>query len=250
MAFVFLFFNLGTAVIFTLGQGAIANALERWLPADTHEDLSKAQFLYEEALDTPATALDLIEKEQLRLAQRLRVYPRAMRTGAGSPERTHAALAQKPFAAVAAEVDQFQHELVNRQLGPDETERLTNLQSRLSLLVYLEDSLRTLTASTEAVRQEGPLALLLSTFVEALDFVLMTMTQVLETGDRSAHDLLVLITGDRGDMLERIRQEHLSDERSLSIADRAVLLQMTSTFERIIWMAQRFARLIAPGSVD
>jgi hypothetical protein len=50
---------------------------------------------------------------------------------------------------------QFQHDLVNQQLGPDETERLTKLQNRLSLIVYLEDSLKALTAATESVALDG-----------------------------------------------------------------------------------------------
>ena len=36
----------------------------------------------------------------------------------------------------------------------------------------------------------------------------------------------------------------MTDEASVSAHDRAVLLQVTSTFERIIWMTQRLARLI------
>ena len=65
MALVFLLFNLVTAMLFTLAQPLVCDLLERWLPADAEEDLSKTQYLYEEALDEPATALDLIEKEQL-----------------------------------------------------------------------------------------------------------------------------------------------------------------------------------------
>jgi phosphate:Na+ symporter len=50
----------------------IVRVLEWWFPADEHEDLSKPEFLYDEALNEPATALDLIDKEQLRLIRRVR----------------------------------------------------------------------------------------------------------------------------------------------------------------------------------
>jgi hypothetical protein len=57
-------------------------------------------------------------------------------------------------------------------------------------------------------------------------------------------DLLVDITGDRGDLMEQIRQSYLAEERSVDAHDRAVLLQVTNVFERIIWMMQRLARLL------
>jgi phosphate:Na+ symporter len=248
MAFVFLLFNLSTAVVFTSMGPAILSMLQWWLPTDDQEDLSTPQFLYEEALSEPATALDLLEREQLRLARRLRAYPEAMRAGPGSPARAQALGVHDPFSAVVARIEHFQHDLVNRQLGPDETERLTKLQSRLSLIVYLEDSLRMLTAATESVPPEGRLGSVVSSFVEALDFVLLTLLEALESaGGGESLVLLLQITGDRGDLMERIRQDYLADEGAVSSAERSVLLQATSIFERIIWMTQRLARLIDGG---
>src|SRR5262245_21150001 len=48
MAFVFLIFNLTTAILFTVAQPAILRLLQWWLPADEQEDLGRPQFLYEE----------------------------------------------------------------------------------------------------------------------------------------------------------------------------------------------------------
>jgi phosphate:Na+ symporter len=244
MAFVFLFFNLTTAIIFSLAQDRIAHLLERWLPADADEDLSRPQFLYEEALSEPATALDLIAKEQLRLAKRLRLYSEALRAGPASPERQRVLLVHGPFATVAARIEHFQHDLVNQRLGPSETERLTRLQSRLSLIVYLEDSLRALTSATEALPLDAHLGQLVTTFTEGLDFVLMTLVDALDTGAGMSLDLLERITEDRGDMMEQVRQSYLAEEGHVSAADRAILLQVTSIFERVIWMTQRLSRLI------
>jgi phosphate:Na+ symporter len=148
------------------------------------------------------------------------------------------------FAALVGHIEEFQHALVDQQLGPDETERLTVLQNRLNLVVYLEDSLRAMLLSTELVSTDSRLGDLVSTFIEALDFVLMTMLDALETGDRDRIDLLISITEDRGDLMEQVRQNYLAEEGSVGPADRAVLLHVTSVFERIIWMTQRLARLI------
>ena len=89
----------------------------------------------------------------------------------------------------------------------------------------------------------------MSTFVEGLDFVLMTMLAALETNDPDRIALLLDITEDRGNLMEQVRQNYLSEEGSVSTADRVVLLHVTSVFERIIWMTQRLARGIVKGPV-
>jgi phosphate:Na+ symporter len=246
MALVFLLYNLTTAIVFTALQPAILALLQWWLPAGAQEEISTPQFLYDEALNEPATALDLIEMEQLRLTRRLRIYPDAMRSPKGSPQRVEAELAHDPFVTVAHRIEQFQNDLLHRQLGRHETERLTKLQNRLSLTTYLEDSLRTLASATAEVSLDHRLSGVVSSFVEALDFVLLTLIEVLEEGGSESLELLIEITGDRGDLMERIRHDYLTDEAATTAADRAVLLQATGVFERIIWMTQRLACLIDP----
>jgi phosphate:Na+ symporter len=149
-----------------------------------------------------------------------------------------------PFAAVASRIEHFQHDLVNRNLGPEESERLSRLQNRMSLLLYLEDSLRGLTATIEPVSFDGKLGTVISSLVETLDFVLLTLIEALEANNDDSLELLLEITADRGDMMEKVRQDFLADEAQLLATDRAILLQSTSIFERIIWMAQRLARLV------
>jgi phosphate:Na+ symporter len=243
MALVFLLFNLTTAIAFSIMQGGVYRLLQWWLPDNEKDDLSKPQFLYDEALNEPATALDLIEREQLRLANSLLLYPQAMRAGPASEENERARFIRGPFASVATRIEQFQHELLTQQLGSAEMERLTRLQSRLSLLIYLEDSLRALHSSVESMPRTGSLADLVSTFVEGLDFVLLTGVDALASKDPAALELLMQITGDRGDLVERMRKDFLANERATA-AERAVLLQVTSVFERIVWMLHRLAALM------
>ena len=250
MALVFLFFNLSVAILFSIFQPVILRLLQWWLPGDDKDDLSRPQFLYDEALNEPSTALDLIEREQLRLAKALLPYLQAMRAGPKSPEQQKAVRIHQPFADIAGSIEQFQHELLNFQLGSAEMERLTRLQGRLSLIVYLEDSLRVLHSSTGSVPANGPLADLVSTFVEGLDFVLLTAVDALESRDRQVVEMLVEITGDRGDLVERMRNDFLA-EKSASSADRVVLLQVTSVFERIVWITHRLGQLMdinSPGN--
>src|SRR5579883_2510633 len=170
MAFVYLLLNISMALLFSIFQGSILRLLQWWLPGDDTENLSKPQFLYYEALEEPATALDLIEREQLRLIKALITYTQAMRAGPQTAEHQSATRIHQQFGNIANHIDQFQHELTSKQLGAQELERITRLQGRLSLIVYLEDNLRALFTSAETIPKNGPLADLFSTFTESLDF--------------------------------------------------------------------------------
>jgi phosphate:Na+ symporter len=244
MALVALMFNLTMAVIFSATQPLIYRLLQWWLPPDEAEDLSRPQYLYDEALGEPATALDLLEKEQLRLVKRLRSYPAALREEAPAAARERARGLREPFVAVVARIEQFEHDLLNRQLGADESERLSGLQNRLSLIVYLEDSLRALNVAAESANTTERLATFLATYVEALDFVLLTLVEALDTGDAGALQLLSQMTEDRGQLVESIRQGYLTEQANVGAAERALLLKVTSIFERIMWMAQRLSHLV------
>jgi hypothetical protein len=79
--------------------------------------------------------------------------------------------------------------------------------------------------------------------VEGLDFVLLTALDALESKDPGTIELLVQITEDRGDLVERIRNDFLAD-KTASVTDRALLLQVTSVFERIVWMVHRLGALM------
>jgi phosphate:Na+ symporter len=114
----------------------------------------------------------------------------------------------------------------------------------LSLIVYLEDSLRALNDATECVPLDGRMGGLVSSLVEGLDFVLLTLIEAVESRGGESLEVLIQITGDRGNLMERFRQDYMAAEGNISHTDRSVLLQATSVYERVIWMAQRLARLI------
>src|SRR5262249_10512095 len=103
--------------------------------------------------------------------------------------------------------------------------------------------------TTQSVPRSGPLADLVSAFVEGLDFVLLTAVDSMETKDAAVIEMFFGITSDRGDLVERFRNEFLADTAATS-SDRAVLLQVTNIFERIVWMAHRLARLMDTGQAQ
>ena len=101
-----------------LSGPTMAWALSKVHRDDKTVDAAVPQFIYEEALEEPPLALNLVEQEELRLATRLKSYTRAMRTDAGSPERAAAAGIHEPFVAVASVVENFLQQLATQSLSP------------------------------------------------------------------------------------------------------------------------------------
>lgn len=81
--------------------------------------------------------------------------------------------------------------------------------------------------------------------VESLHLILTLLNESLVTKD-SDDELLVSLTSDRSDLMEKIRDSLLNDQ-SISLEERQMLFVSTSAFERIIWLIRRIhaARLAA-----
>jgi len=107
------------------------------------------------------------------------------------------------------------------------------------MLTYLEDSLRTLTVATAGIALDSRLGKSTLRLIEGLDFLLLTMVDVLTLKEQDLIKIFGQITGDRGDFFERIRKEYLATEVTLATTERAQLFQMTSGFEQILWVMQR-----------
>ncbi len=218
--------------------------LVKFFPPDIAEDLSKVKYIYEQALQEPDTAIDLVEKEQSRLGRRLPEYMEVLRAGNPSKKSQSYISIHSTFSALAGEVSAFLAELVNKQLSPETSERVTNLQNRQSLIIFIEEGLHNLTSTIVAAHYSEKLRSLLDRFIEGLDFVLLTCIDAMESFDEADIGLLISITADRGDLMERIRQTYLASEEGLSYQDKSLLLHTTSVFERIVWMVQRMGQLL------
>jgi phosphate:Na+ symporter len=85
---------------------------------------------------------------------------------------------------------------------------------------------------------------LASSMVESLHLILTLLNDSLITKDND-DELLVSLTSDRSDLMEKIRDSLLNDQ-SINLEERQMLFVSTSIFERIIWLIRRIhaARLV------
>ena len=123
------------------------------------------------------------------------------------------------------------------------TERLFLIQSRNEDMISLVNGLYSFEQNIEATHnfQKG----LASSMVESLHLILTLLNDSLVAKDND-DELLVSLTSDRSDLMEKIRDSLLNDQ-SISLEERQMLFVSTSVFERIIWLIRRIhgAKLIA-----
>jgi phosphate:Na+ symporter len=108
----------------------------------------------------------------------------------------------------------------------------------------LEDSLHQLAAVLDKPWRGGALEPLVENLIETTDFLLMFAGEAARTLEQDRAELLVNLSGDRSEMMVGVRALYLAPDRSLNIAERALLLRLTALFERIVWMVQRYAELL------
>ena len=227
-----------------LSGPTMAWALSKVHRDDKTVDAALPQFIYEEALEEPPVALNLVEEEELRLARRLKSYTHAMRTDASSPAREAAAGIHEPFVAVASMAEQFLQQLATQSLCPLTSARLISLENRLRLLRYIEESVRSLFTSSVKMSADSGLRRHLDSYTEGLDFLLDRMLEALTLKDAAAAEAFVTLTEGRSEILEGVRSDYLRSAADSDAADQAVLFEVAHGFEQTMWMLHRFALLL------
>lgn len=242
LATVNLLFN-GSIAVLAL---ALASPIERFVigrwPPHPAEELSSPKYVSHDSLADPATAIDLVEKEQMRILKAARDYLAFVRPHV--VHEVHPASLHRSFETLFRQMGQFFTALVGKQIDRTTSSRLGNAHARQELLELVEDSLFQLAVSAESMPPTSKLAPLIENFAEALDFLLMFAGDAARTLDRDRAQFVFDLSSDRGDMMGGIRNMYLAPDQALSADEKALLLRMTNLFERVVWMIQRYSDLL------
>ena len=209
-------------------------------------DDATPEFIYQEAIEDPAASLVLAEKEEIRLARRLKRYTAAMRLDALEPMRAAADAVHEPFTAVAGETQKFLQQLASQSLCPAMSEQVLSLESRLGLLRYLEECIRSLFMSGEKLSAHSPMRRNLGSYIEGLDFLLDMLINALAEEHSGDVALFQKLTGSDRELIDRVRSEYLMSEGGCTAPERLIMFEVAHGFEQITWLLHRFALLINP----
>ena len=231
-------------VVSALSAGLLSRVLitmAGWLfPPSVGDVLSKPHFIYEQALDEPETALDLVEREQARVLAFLPRLLDPLRAAEvdGTPYQHKELLAA--CTNVVGECAGFIDRLMSRTPSHGALERVMSVRARNELLVHMMDGCHDFVDWLEDAFPEPAAHTLRASLVEGLCTVLLVLSDAVQDGDHD-YAIALALTSDRASVMEGVRAGFIGSERGLGSESQTRLLPATSVFERVIWLANRYA---------
>ncbi|MFZ9611293.1 MAG: cation:proton antiporter [Methylococcales bacterium] len=207
------------------------------------EDPLALQYICEEALADPHTALDAVENEEIRLARKLKKYCFNMRNSLGSNEDAQLQEIVVPFEAIAKSIEIFQKQIASQMLCPWTSAQLIGLQNTLGLLRYIEESLRLLCTNIANIRQPGPMTKNLKAYADMLDSLLDAMIEALSLKDAASIKKFTHLAEDSGRLLDGLCDDYLTLG---NVEERKSLFQIAHVFEQTLWLFQVTAQTLRP----
>ena len=214
--------------------------LERFWPPSALDDLARPRFIHDRAAADVGTSLRLVGLEQQHWLRNVSRYFDAAREGG------NVAPVREAARRVLCEVDELLQEL--QAAGPTQAveDRMTAM-NRQKLLWRLEASAGALCAGLAQHTNERVFDGFHANVCESVDAVLLSLVDAIEAGDELSWRFARQLTGDRTEMMRKVRAHYLACEPPLESVDVVNVLQTTRTAEEIFGV---FAQMEAELSVE
>jgi phosphate:Na+ symporter len=245
MAMVYLILQLVSALLVAIFTTPILKLLERLAPPTHEEALSKPQFLLDQALEEPETALDLVEKESLRLTKRFPDYLDSIREETKTKQTIKPESIHQASQSLLKELDGFMTDLMDQNMSRHSLERGIAIRNLTGLIASLEESLFDWTMIIHGKTFSGGMTRQIQLLAESLHAVLMSLVDAMESPDRFNLEVIEALSADRSDSMEELRKSVLREETSLPYAEQQALYAITNVFERIFWLMRKIALLLS-----
>lgn len=248
LAYIHVIFNVGGAVVLTPFIGAAARILARRYPPPPEEGDARPHYIYEQAIQEPVTALDLVALEQQRLASYL---PRLLEIARSTPQQAAGAVARQRHVidGLGSAIDEFLVHLGEQSLSSSAYERLNQAMSIQRLLDGLSETLADLARTVGDADENSTTRRLTDSVIEGIDAVLLTLVEAMGPDGEDDRTLLRRMSGDRGALMKRLREEYLDSDATLAAADKMIILTITNLTERASWLINRLVEAL-PGSAS
>jgi len=242
LACISVLFNIGGAITSLPCIPLAARVLARRYPPPTEEGDARPQFIYPAAAAEADSALDLAALEQQRLAAFL---PRLLEMAREQPANAVERIRQRreSIGQLSGAISDFLDRLGERPLQHGAYERLHKARSKAELIDGIADTTTQLALAAVASERHEATRRLSASIVEGIDTVLLTAVQAMGLDGSAELELLRDISGNRGAMMRRIREDYLAREATLSGPDRSDILSLTILAERAAWLLHRLSEM-------
>ncbi|HSI07671.1 MAG: Na/Pi symporter [Rariglobus sp.] len=249
LAFAFLFLQATAVTAALVFSRSAAGWLQKLSPPTDEQDLSRPRFLSEDALEDPESALDLVEKEQIHLLGHLPAQLATVLAETAATAPVPASVLHRAGIAVGSEVHAFIRELTERDTDHDTSRRVLALERRHALIASLNDTTHAFVETfTTLNRGPAPEGSFTNNLAESLHTLILSALDAARSADPDEVDMLLRMTADRGDLMERLRRNLLSGPQPLDHQQKSHLFYLTSLFERAVWLLRQLATLLKSGS--
>jgi phosphate:Na+ symporter len=231
LALTYLLLNVGIVLVGTATLPWAPRLLAALSPPTAEQDLSLPRYVNPDCLNSPETALDLVAMEQLRVVQVLVEY---MKYARGDRSVKLGSL-HKAAQTLSGEIRPFLGMLVKEPIPASLAARCLAFQRKEDTLSSLEENVF-LFAETVGARASS--AEMATSLTEALDLLVMTAADALQSQAAGDVRLLLDLTSDRGNMMEELRRGLRPDERN-ALEDVSALHYASTLFERNVWLLRQ-----------
>lgn len=226
---------------------------EKISPPTRVESLARLRFVQENALQDPATALQMTARESDRIITRLPSYLQPLRREEGHLQ-VHGRLDELHQAAreLNHSINEIFTELFGQDMRRQEAELLIQTQNQHRILESLEEQLYELTCLLGQDMKNQNMEKIRHLTVEGLYTILTIAGETVENPDPAEWDLLLSMTGDRSGVVAELRKSYLNKEQDITPEARSLFLHMTNVYQRTVWLIHSWAEsrleLIKAGS--
>jgi phosphate:Na+ symporter len=217
-------------------------------PYKKEQDLARPRYLTEHALDDPESALELAEKEQLRLLGHLPAQLDTVRAETAAQSTVPAETWHRATLAVSGEVQTFLHDIAERQPDHAASERLLALERRQTLVLALDETVFSFVTTLGQWRVGGtPVSALVDSLVESLTTLVHAALDALRSDDPEDAANLAGMTADRGALMEQVRRSFVGGPQPIDHQQKTALFYLTSLFERAVWLLRQLGQTLLPA---
>ncbi len=247
LIFLVFFANIFMSLCFTFTMKYISIVMNVLFPVRAVVDPGTPKYIGECSIADPESSLDLINHELLDLVKRM---PENIEYKLNNlnKDTTRDVLKQRhnQFYSVMNEIERLVHELGSKHCSDETADKLIAMTDRIQIIISLEEGIYHLTKLDFPPDLPEGLHNLGLEIYEAQEALLETVIEAVETSSDEDVNALINATANIDPTIDLIRQNYLKHDSHASVLSKAVILNMTSLFERNVWLMRRLSNQHIP----
>lgn len=242
-AWVFLLFNLTSAIFFIAINGPLTRWLGRSLPPSEEEGLSQPKYLSEFQAHDSDTALEMIHLEQTRELEQIAAFISTARVNYEGPTLE---LRHDAFKSLAEQVAAALTNASSMPMLMQTTKEHAFIQTRQTLLDQLADCTSSGVKIILKARTNPSLEGLSDACMESIEFLLNFAAEIEKTKDEEDIRMFLTLSSSNAPSMEKLRKAYIDNDQLVSAISKGCLLDLTMETEKIFWLLNGMLSQLIP----